>query len=390
MRDVYIAGVGQVPVQKNGKISEKSLAAEALGNAFSDAGLERSKVTALFISNMTSPSVSNQQQLGAIVAEEAGISGIEAVTVEAACGSGGAASIVAIQAVASGFHDIVAVCGVERMSHAPGTDITKALAFASDWELEGGNGASFMSLNAKLMRSYIKRYKVEDDAFSPFALNAYRNGFSNPNALFHKEIDAEQYREAKVLTDPLRLYDISSICNGAAAVVYASKDAWNAFHFSTDPRIKLSAAAAATAPVALAHRSDILKLEAAEQATQRVLKVSKFSLKDIDLFELHDAYTIMSVLSLEAAGFAKPGTGLQLGKEGRILPSGDIPISTMGGLISRGHPIGATGIYQVVEVYNQLAGRAGANQIKNAYIAMTQNFGGTASTVINHIFQRVG
>jgi acetyl-CoA C-acetyltransferase len=364
------------------------MAAAAIGDALSAAGVAHEAVDALFVGNMTSAVLDQQLQMGGLIADYAGLSGIEAVNVEAACASGAAAARMACQLIAGGAHEVAVVCGIERMTHRDRETVTEALAMAADRELESSRGESFLSLNAKLMQLYVESYSKSAEDFAPFAITAHANAIHNPNAVFHKEIGIGDYLDSRTIVDPVRLYDVSPTCNGAAAIVLASGDFVRSLG-QDQPRIRIVASSAATAPVALQRREDKLGLEAVRKSTQSALEQAGIAQADIDLFEMHDAYTIMSVLCLESAGFTPPGTATDFAREGRIGRAGDLPISTMGGLKARGHPVGATGVYQLVEGYLQLAGLAGANQIPNAEVALLQNIGGTGSTVINHILRRV-
>lgn len=388
MRDVYIVGQGQTPVTRNSAPHARQLASAAIASALQSAGIGSRDVNALYVGNMTAGLLETQQQLGALVADYADLSGIEAFNIEAACASGAAAARMAYLTIAGGIHDIVVVCGVERMTHVDRDVVTDALATAADRELESSRGESFLSLNAKLMRAYMNEFDIRPEDFAGFSITAHHNALGNPNAVFHKEIDAADYLESRIVIDPVRLYDVSPVCNGSAALVLAGAELAHKL-LGNRPKIRIAASAVATAPVALSRRSEPLKLGAVETSTSDVLKQGNFSRADIDLFELHDAYTIMTALCLEAAGFAELGTGTELAREGRVGLTGDVPISTMGGLKARGHPVGATGVYQMVEAHLQLSGSAGANQIPGAGVALVQNIGGTASTVINHILQRV-
>ena len=384
MRDVYIAGVGQAPVSKAATRSVRELGADVVKQALEDAGLE--DAGALYVGNMLSGMLSNQQQLGALIAHTAGLPGIEAATVEAACASGAAAARWGTMAIASGMHDAVIVCGVERMTHVERERVTRSLATASDWHQEGGKGETFVSLNAHLMRMYMERHGVDSEAFAPFALNAHRNSRGNPHALFNKkDVSAEDYARAKMIQEPVRLFDASPICDGAAAVVMCSREVLDRCR-PQGPRVKVIASAVGTDSLALNDRRDPLVLDAAVASSRRAYEQAGIRPADVDLFELHDAYTVMSVLSLEAAGFADEGRGHELGPE--IQVDGDIPVTTMGGLKGRGHPVGATGVYQLVESHLQLAERGGHNQVPGARIAMAQNFGGTAATVVTHLLER--
>jgi acetyl-CoA C-acetyltransferase len=388
VRDVYLVGVGQTPVNRDAAVRGRHLAATAVAAALEHGAVDKAAVDALFVGNMTGGILGRQQQLGGLIADYSGLSGIEAVNVEAACASGAAATRMAFLMIAGGVHDVAVVCGVERMTHADRETVTRALATAADWELEGSKGESFLSLNAQLMRAYMKRYGSRPEDFAPFAINAHHNAMTNPNAALHKEIDLDDYLTSRIIVDPVRLYDVSPVCNGSAAIVLASADVAANFAGAAGARVRIAASSAATAPLALSRRADALRLDAVASSTRELLANAGMSLDDIDLFELHDAYTIMSVLCLEAAGFAAPGAGTALGRDGRIALDGDLPLSTMGGLKARGHPVGATGVYQIVESFLQLTRQAGANQVADARIALVQNIGGTAATVVNHLLER--
>ncbi len=386
LRDVFIAGVGQAPVTKDPEIRGRYLGAGAVKAALADADIDPQRVGALYVGNMLSGVLARQQQLGGLIADYTGLAGIEAVTVEAACASGGAAVRVAYQAVAGGIHDVVAVCGVERMTHVERDAVTRALATAADWELEGVCGESFLSLNATLMRAYMNKYGVTAERFAPFAITAHQNALTNPNALLHKALDLATYLESRIVTDPIRLFDVSPVCNGAAAVILAAPSV--AAQMPSRAKVRIAGSALATAPLALKRRADPLELTAVASSTQRALRQAGIARDDVDLFELHDAYTIMTALTLEGAGFAPPGAGLDYADSERIGLRGELPLATFGGLKARGHPVGASGCYQIAEAFLQLTHRAGANQVPGAGVALVQNIGGTGATVASHVLMR--
>jgi acetyl-CoA C-acetyltransferase len=386
MRDVCVIGIGQTPIGELWDMSLRELAYNALHSAVQDAGIERPD--ALYVANMLAPRLSNQAHLGALIADYAGWRGIEAATVEAACASGGVAFQAGVRAVASGMVDVVAVCGVEKMTDDTTAQITSALATAADADYEGVHGASFVALNALVMRRYMHEYKVPHEAFAPFSINAHKNAVNNPNAMFHNPITPEVYSRAPVIADPINLYDSSPICDGAAAIILCSPDL--ARDLNGRAPIRVLASATATDSLGLADRYDMLRLEAAEASARKAFEQAGMTTTDIDLFEVHDAFTIMAALSLEAAGFAKRGRATVLAQEGEIGVGGRVPISTMGGLKGRGHPVGATGVYELADLITQLRGEAGANQVADATIGMTQNIGGTGATVVTHILGRDG
>jgi acetyl-CoA C-acetyltransferase len=378
MRDVVIVGIGQTPVEEHWEKSLRHLAHDAIVPALADAQVEM--VDALYVGNMLSGQISGQEHLGALIADFSGLRGIEAMKIEAACASGGAALRAGYLAVASGAHEVVLVCGVEKMTDGIGSVVTNALATAADQEYEVSQGISFVGLNALLMRRYMCEYDVPHKAFAGFTVNAHRNAAHNPMAMFRKPISEAAYLKAGMIADPINLMDSSPVCDGAACLVLAPAE-----HYQARARARILASAVATDTLAVHDRRDPLFLEAAALSSQKAYAQAGVMPSGIHLFELHDAFSIMSALSLEACGFAARGTGVRMAEDGEIAIGGRIPISTMGGLKARGHPVGATGVYQVLEVVQQLTGQAGANQVQGATIGMAQNIGGSGATVITHI-----
>lgn len=382
MRDVVIIGIGQTPVGEHWEKSLRHLGHDAIMAAMQDAGIETAD--ALYVGNMLSGQLNGQEHLGALLADFVGLRGIEAMKVEAACGSGAAALRVGIMAVASGMHDVVLACGVEKMTDTIGSVTTTALATAADQEYEVSQGISFVGLNALLMRRYMHEYGVPHEVFADFTVNAHRNGANNPYAMFQRPISKAAYLRAGMIADPINLMDSSPVCDGAACVVLAP-----AGRFRHLAQAKVLASGVGTDSLAVHDRRDPLVLEAAIISSQKAYAQARVTPADIDLFEVHDAFSIMSALSLEATGFAPRGGGVRLATDGEIAIGGRLPISTMGGLKARGHPVGATGIYQVVELVEQLTGQAGANQVQGATIGMAQNIGGSGATAITHILGAV-
>ena len=382
MRPVYIAGIGQTPVGEQWERSLRHIAHDAIMPALHDAALERAD--ALYVGNMLSGVLVSQEHVGALVADFIGLRGIEAYKIEAACGSGAAALRTGYMAVAGGLHDVVIVAGVEKMTDTTGRDTTAGLAMAADQEYEAAEGVSFVALNALLMRRYMHEYNVPYGAFGHFAVNAHHNAITNPNAMFPNAVTLEGYRKATMIADPINLMDSSPICDGAAAMVLVSEDYARALAQGRR-LVRIAGSSVATDSLAIHDRRDPLWLDAAFISSSKALQQAGVARDDIDLFEVHDAFTIMAALSLEANGFAERGRGVHLAEEGEITLAGRVPIATMGGLKARGHPVGATGVYQAVEATLQLRGDAGANQVKNARVAMTQNIGGSGATIITHV-----
>lgn len=385
MREVAVIGIGQTKVDEHWNKSLKELAGDAILSAVQDAGLNQ--VDSLFVGNMMSASANNQQQLGAYFADWVGLRFAESFKLESACGSGSAAFRAALLAISSGAIDSAVAVGAEKMTDSPGGEITAQLATAADSDWELSQGVSFVALNALIMRRYMHEYKWEKKDFAPFSINAHANAVHNPFARFRKEITIKQYLDAGMVADPINLMDASAIGDGAAAVVMVPLEKLN--KNSNLPIIKIIGSSAATDSIAIHDRKDPLWLKAAELSSKKAYSQAGITPDDIDFFELHDAFSIMAALSLEASGFADRGKGPLLALSGDIKPGGKIPVATRGGLKARGHPVGATGMYQLVEVVQQLRHEAEGTQVEGAKIGMAQNIGGSGSNILTHILQRI-
>ena len=378
MRAVSIVGIGQIPIKKQNNEQMRQLGARVVRLAMEDAGVD--EVDALFAGNMLGDELQNQKHVATLVADEAGLSGIEALQVRAATATGAAALRMAYLAVASGEADLAIAVGVEKMSGGPPTP---ALAKALDAKKEVALGANLISKNAELMQLYFDQYNLAQDSLANFAVNAHANALHNPNALFHKAISAEMVLNSRLIYPPIRLMDCSPICDGAAAVLLAPRKEARAF---TPEPVHILASSVAIDRYRVEDRKNPLRLDAARLSAFRAFRRANVNRKDVSFFELHDAFSIMACLLLEAVGYAKAGEGWRLAAEKRIGLDGDIPIATMGGLKARGHPIGATALYQTCEIVLQLTERAGKNQVRTPKIALLQSVGGAASTVLTNIF----
>ena len=383
MRDVAVIGIGQTKIDEHWDKSLKELAGDAVIAAMRDA--KRDFADGIYVGNMMSGSANHQQHLGALVADWVGLRFTEAMKLESACSSGAAAFRAAFMAVASGEMDCVIAAAVEKMTDSSLNEITTHLATAADADYEAGMGVSFVALNALIMKRYMHEYGWKKEDFAPFPINAHTNAVHNPNARFRDPITLETYLKAGMICPPINLLDASPIGDGAAAAILVPLESVSA----GQRRIKVVGSGSATDTIAIHHRREPLFLNAAYLSAKQAYEQSTLSSRDIDFFELHDAFSIMSALSLEASGFAERGEGPRLAVEGAIFPDGRLPVSTRGGLKARGHPVGATGLYQIVEVVEQLRGEADGNQLKKADIGMAQNIGGSGSNIITHIFRAV-
>ncbi len=377
MRDVSIVGIGQIPVEKSTSKGLRELGATVVKLCMEDAGVEQ--VDALFASNMLADELQGQKHIAALIADEAGLTGIEALQIGAAMASGSAALRMAFLAVASGEAELAVAVGVEKMSGGPASPVLSKALDAKEVE----DGATLITKNADLMRIYRKRYKVPEDGLAYFPVVAHRNARNNPNALFRDmKVNARTVMKSRIVHHPLHLLDCAPICDGAAAVVLSPSEQARAH--SPHP-VRILSSSVATDRFRVGDRANPLWLEAAHESAQKAFRQANVNRGDVSFVEVHDAFSIMSCMLLEAAGFAQPGEGWRLAADKRIELKGDIPITTMGGLKARGHPIGATALYQTCEIVLQLTGRAGKNQLKNPQVAMMQSVGGAATTVITHI-----
>ncbi len=380
MTNVSIIGIGQTDVREHWDASLRHLAWYAIEAAMDDA--HHNQIDAVYVGNMLAGQLSNQNHLGALITDFAGLRGAEALTVEAADASGGAALRQAVLAVQSGLVETALVVGVEKVTDESGSTIPAALATALDADFEAIHGQTLSGAAALLMRRYMHEYGVELADFAGFSVNAHANAAANPRAMYRNKLRPEAFAAATMTADPVSLFDEAPPGDGAAAVLVTSSE--RAADMVARP-VRIVASALATDTLSLHDRRDLLWPAAAERSAQLAFAQAGLTPDDIDVFELHDSFTIMAALSLEACGFAARGEGWQLARDGQIGRNGRVPISTFGGLKARGNPLGATGLYQIVELAHQVRGTAGDCQVPGARVGMAQNLGGMAATAVTHI-----
>lgn len=393
MRDVYLIGLGQTEVGEHWDTSLRHLAQRAVDAAMKDAGIGGKHAVApqaLFVGNMLAPQLSGQAHLGALIADFCGWRGIEAVTVEAAGASGGAALRQAYLAIASGFADSAIAVGVEKTTDKVGAGVTAAAAAASDSDWEAAQGATHTAQAAMIMRRYMHEFGVSLADFAGFSVNAHANAKTNPNAMFRNTITAEAFAKAPMVAEPVNMFDTAPDADGAAAVLLAAADALDKMGIEPPHRpVRVAGSAIATDALALHDRSDLLFFKAAHLAAAKALKQAGIGPGELNVIEVHDAFTVFAALSLEALGVVERGGGWRAAQNGGIGLNGKTPISTFGGLKARGNPGGAAGIYQIVEVALQLRGEAGPNQTPDPEWGLAQCLGSSGATAVTHILQRV-
>lgn len=377
---ITVLGVGMTPVAEHWEISLRELALLAMRQAIEDAGEVRPQ--ALYVANTLAPILSGQTHLGALLADFAGLHGIEAMTIEAAGASGGLALRQAVLALQAGAVETAMVVGVEKVTDRVGTGLDSALSAWSDADYEAVHGLTAASQAAILMRRYLHEHQAPADALAVFPLTAHANAVGNELAMFRRAIRPEDYARAGMISDPVNLYDAAPLADGAAALVLGRA---SAARMPDRPAVRVLSTAAATSRLAIHDLEDPLSLPAVAKSAKRALEAAGLRPEQIDVLELHDSFSIYAALGLEASGYAERGQGWQFAKNGAIGRDGQIPALTFGGSKARGEIGGATGVYQLSEVTLQLQGRAGACQVAGARTGMAQCLGGSGATAATTI-----
>ena len=385
MRRVAIVGVG---MSKFGELWDKSLRdiiAEAGLMALEDANMESKDIQALYGATMASGELIGQEHVAPLIADQMGFKNIPATRVENACASGGTALREAYLAVASGAFDIVAVGGVEKMTDVSTSLATTALGGAGDQEWELFQGATFPALYALMARRHMYEFGTTEEQMAMVAVKNHENAYKNKFAQFHNLITVDDVLNSKLVADPLKILDCSPITDGAAVAILAPVEIAKKYN---DAPVEIIASAQASDRIALHDRENLTSLKATQIAAKEAYKQAKLEPNDIQVCEVHDCFTIAEILAIEDLGFFKKGEGGKATEEGQTKIGGKVAINTSGGLKGCGHPVGATGIKQAVEITWQLRGEAEGRNT-NAEIGMTHNVGGSGATAVVHIFKRV-
>jgi acetyl-CoA C-acetyltransferase len=385
MREVVIAGIGQYPVGEHWELSLRNLSAKAIQAARKDANGLRPE--SMFIGNLIAPVASHQANLGSLVTDNTNLEGIEGTTVEAGEASAAAAFRMAYLAVASGWVDIAMAVGLEKYTDRAGDAQDDPIYQTMDYDYEVNAGTTPMLQAGLLMQRYLYEHPETDrNAFGMIPIIAHQNAVNNPNAMFRNPLSMETYKKSPNSAAPLKVFDVAPYADGAAALILTTPAlAKDIAH----PLVRVIGSDVAIDTLALHDRDDPLAFRAAGVSLEQACHQAGILPSDVDFFELHDAYSIYAVLSLEAGGFAAKGEGWKLALTDTLTLKGKLPISTMGGLKARGFPIGATGAYQLVEAVQQLRGDAGKNQIPGAKRALVQSLGGPASTAVTHVLEKM-
>lgn len=382
---VAIVGVGMTKFGEHWEKGFRDLIAEAGIKAIQDANLSGNEIEAIYGGTMGAGRFIGQEHIAALICDAMGLNPIPAVRVEAACASGGVALRQAYLAVAAGLYSTVVVGGVEKMTDVSVSEATNVLGGAGDQEWELFYGASFPALYALMAKRHMYEFGTTEEQLAAVAVKNHKNGAKNPYAQFQKEISLEEVLNSKKVADPLKVLDCSPITDGAAALVLMNLEKARKY---TDTPIEIVASEQASDTLALHSRNSLTQLNATIYAAKKAYSKAGIGPSDIDVCEVHDCFTIAEILAIEDLGFFKKGEGGRATADGETSIGGKIAINTSGGLKACGHPVGATGIKQAVEITWQLRGEAKERQVAGAEIGMTHNVGGSGATAVVHILKR--
>jgi acetyl-CoA C-acetyltransferase len=382
MREVAVVAAGMTRFGELWELSLRDLFVEAAAEALNKANADH--VDDIFIGNMSGGQFVGQEHLGPLMADQLGMSGVAATRVESACASGGVALRQGLMAVASGMSDLVLATGVEKMTD--GADVTNVLATAADQENEVYHGITFPGLYALIARAYMEAHGTTEEDLAWVAVKNHRHGAMNPKAQFRREIEVDDVLQSTMVASPLRMLHCSPVSDGAAAVLLCPLDQAAKY---TDKPVKIVGSGMATGPMALADRDDPAVLDAVAKSAARAYEMAGVSPESIQVAEVHDCFSIAEVCCIEALGLVCVGEGGQAARGGVTALGGRVPVNTSGGLKSKGHPVGATGVAQAIEIFEQLRGEAGDRQVEGARLGLTQNMGGSGASSVVHIFEGV-
>ncbi|MDQ3869412.1 MAG: thiolase domain-containing protein [Thermoproteota archaeon] len=381
---VCVLGAGST---KYGKLNESiiEIALNASKDAIESAGITPKDIQAGYISNVFGVT-DKQVHMAPVIMSNLGIPHVPGLTIESACGSGSIMFREAYANIAAGFYDCVLALGVEKITHTGTTQSTTLFSYCSDFFYEGGNGASFPGLFASIARAYMTTHKANEEDLAYVAVKNHENGILNPKAHVRKKITVDDVMKSPVVASPLKLYDCCPFSDGASAIILCNEEFAKK---NGNPYVEVIGSGRGASPAAVQSREDITTIPSTISAAKQAYKMAGITPKDIDFAEVHDCFTIAEIIDIEDLGFFPKGTAARAVVEGATRRNGEIPINPSGGLKSKGHPIGATGIGQIVEVFEQFTGKAGERTVKDAETALTHNFGATGASAAVHIFRRV-
>ena len=381
---VAVLGIGLTKFGERWESSFSNLFVEAGSKAIQDANIDGKDIEAIYVGTMSAGRFIDQEHINALIADQAGLNSIPSTRVEAACASGGLALRQSIMAIESGMHDVVVTGGVEKMTDTTMSNTTRTLVTAADQEWEAFLGMTFPGLYAMIARRHMHEFGTTREQLAMVSVKNHRNAKNNPFAQFNMEITVDDVLNSPKVADPLTLLDCSPITDGSACIVLASEEKAKEF---TDSPIYVTGSGQASSTLSLHDREQITVIDSTCNASKEAYRRANIKASDVQIADVHDAFTIGEILAIEGLGFVKKGQGGKATEDGVTDKGGRIPVNTSGGLKAKGHPVGATGIAQAVEIVSQLRGDAGKRQV-NADIGLTHNVGGSGGTSIVHIFEK--
>lgn len=385
MRRVAIIGAGMTKFGEHWEKGFRELVVEAGIKAVEDAKISGENITAGYIGTMASGKLIGQEHIGALIADYMGLNPIPITRVEGACASGSLALRQGVMAVSSGMHDIVVVGGVEKMTDLGAGGVSDALGGAGDQEWELFLGATFPGLYALMAKRHMHEFGTTEEMMASVAVKNHKHGSKNPYAQFSREITVDTVMKSKMVADPLKVFDCSPITDGGAALVLAPLEIAESY---TKKPVEVAASGQASDTIALDNREKLTEIAATKFAAEKAYRRAGITAKDVDVAEVHDCFTIAEIMAIEDLGFFKKGEGGKATMDGKTTFGGDVVVNTSGGLKSAGHPVGATGIKQAVEITWQLRGDAGERQVKDVEIGLSHNVGGSGATVVVHVYKK--
>jgi len=379
MRPVAVIGAGKTAFGAFPDRDLRTLSVEAGQKALHNAGVAPAQIESFYLGNFAGPAFVGQNHLAPYVSTALGIHGVPSTRIEAACASSGSAFFHAWTEVAAGVYDIVMVVGVEKMTSQTTPRVSEILAEAGDCSGEMRAGNTFASLFAMIARRHMHDFGTTREHLSAVAVKNHRAGALNPDAHMRKVITLEQAMNGKPIADPLNIYDCSLISDGAAAVILVPLD--RAHEFGSKP-VRVLGIAQASDYVALDQKADITTFPAVRRAGEKAFQMARVAAGDIEFAELHDCFTIAEIIALEDLGFARRGEGGPYTAAGCTGLKGARPINTSGGLKSKGHPVGATGVAQICDLVQQIRCEAGERQVARHSLGLAENLGGSGATCV--------
>ncbi len=383
MRKVCVVGVGSTRYGKNPE-SNREMLTQASMDAIEDSGVDPKQIGGAFFGNAFALT-ERQGHIGPLIMSHLGIPAAPATTVEAACASGGAAFREAWLHVASGLSDVMLAGGTEKVSNVDTITATGYFAYGSDFLFEGGNGCSFPGLYAAMATRYFHDHKAGPEDLAEIAVKNHKHAVDNPKAHLPKAITVDDVMKSMEVASPLKLYDACPFSDGAAAAILTTEEIARKV---TDTPVYVLGTGRKGSIAALHDRPDMTTIPATRGAADEALKMAKKKVTDMDLFEVHDCFTIAEAIASEDLGLFARGQGAKQAGQGVTYRDGKVPINPSGGLKAKGHPVGATGAGQVVEAVLQLRGEAGKRQVEGAEYALTHNVGATGGSCAVHVFGR--